>query len=140
MPSPETTGTAALPARVEEERLQFRACDDAGWGPAGAAGRHGCYSSSPDAVTPHRAVFVSFDIDAVSASAGAPGVSCPSPIGLTAQDALDICFVAGRDPHVRLFDLSELCPAAEGYVTPMLAAYMFYHFVMGLAVRQKCDH
>lgn len=81
-------------------------------------------------------IFVSFDIDAVDGSC-APGVSCPSPIGLTGQEALDMCVEAGFNPHVKLFDLSELCPQAEDYRTPMLAAYMFYHFLCGLTLRLK---
>lgn len=54
-------------------------------------------------------LFISFDLDAVG-GADAPGVSCPGTVGLTAADALDICFAAGRNPRVKLFDLSEFNP------------------------------
>ncbi|KJE88853.1 arginase [Capsaspora owczarzaki ATCC 30864] len=80
-------------------------------------------------------LFVSFDLDAVR-GADAPGVSCSSCIGLSAQDALDICFVAGRHPNVRLFDLSEFNPAIEEYRTGRLVVMMFYHFALGLAQRE----
>ncbi|KAJ3088759.1 hypothetical protein HK100_007947, partial [Physocladia obscura] len=66
-------------------------------------------------------LFVSFDLDSVN-SADAPGVSCPSPIGLSAQDALDICFESGKNPKVALFDLSELNPQIEEYRTARLTA------------------
>ena len=81
-------------------------------------------------------VFVSFDIDSVRGS-DAPGVSCPSPIGLTADDALAMSYEAGRHPHVELFDISELCPTAEEYRTPLLAAFMFYQFCLGYAQRKN---
>lgn len=54
-------------------------------------------------------LFVSFDLDSVIGS-DAPGVSCPGTIGLTAQEALAMCFVAGANPRVKMFDLSEFNP------------------------------
>jgi arginase family enzyme len=84
--------------------------------------------------TASKNVFVSFDIDSVAGS-DAPGVSCPATVGLSSQEALDMCLMAGKNPDVKLFDLSELCPAVEDYRTPMLAAYMFYHFLCGVAQR-----
>lgn len=81
-------------------------------------------------------IFVSFDIDAVK-GADAPGVSCPSPIGLSADDALEMAYIAGKHENVALFDISELCPAAEEYRTPMLAAFMFYQFMIGYSKRTK---
>ena len=77
-------------------------------------------------------IFVSFDVDGI-ASAFCPGVSCPSPLGLTGQDAVEICFAAGRDRRVRLFDISEFNPDAESYLTGKLLSAMFYYFVMGMA-------
>ncbi|KAJ3295253.1 hypothetical protein HDU79_009574 [Rhizoclosmatium sp. JEL0117] len=79
-------------------------------------------------------LFVSFDLDAVK-SADAPGVSAPSPMGLSAQDALEICFNAGTNPRVALFDLSEMNPLVEDYRTPRLTAFMFHYFLMGVATR-----
>ncbi|PRP81069.1 putative arginase, partial [Planoprotostelium fungivorum] len=81
-------------------------------------------------------VFVSFDIDAIS-GADCPGVSAVGTIGITAQEALDICYAAGRHPKVRLFDLSEYNPQVEAYRTGRLVANMFYFFSMGLAQRIK---
>jgi len=80
-------------------------------------------------------LFVSFDLDAVKYS-DAPGVSCASPTGLTAQEAFDICFEAGRHAKVKLFDLSEFNPAAEKYCTSRLVSFMFYYFCCGVAVRK----
>jgi formiminoglutamase len=78
--------------------------------------------------------FVSFDIDSVCA-ADCPGVSAPSPLGLTAAEALAMCLAAGAHPRVRLFDLSELNPAVEADRSVRLAAFMFYHFVLGVSAR-----
>jgi len=82
------------------------------------------------------AIFVSFDLDSVS-SADAPGVSCPANIGLSAQEAVDICFTAGNYSKVRLFDLSEFNPEIEHYRTGRLVTLMFYNFVLGYAQRKK---
>lgn len=81
-------------------------------------------------------VFVSFDLDAVRGS-DAPGVSCSSCVGLSPQDALDICFTAGKHQNVRLFDLSEFNPDIEDYRTGRLVVMMFYYFAMGLSERKK---
>lgn len=79
-------------------------------------------------------VFVSFDIDCIT-GADCPGVSCPATVGLTADEALAIAYLAGRLPTVRLMDVSELNPAVEGYRSPRLVANMFYNFLLGRADR-----
>eukprot|EP01101_Sappina_pedata_P010129 TRINITY_DN6303_c0_g1_i1.p2 TRINITY_DN6303_c0_g1~~TRINITY_DN6303_c0_g1_i1.p2 ORF type:complete len:316 (-),score=121.55 TRINITY_DN6303_c0_g1_i1:1-864(-) len=79
-------------------------------------------------------VFVSFDLDSVRGS-DAPGVSAPGVIGLSAQEALEICFEAGRCPKVKLFDLSEFNPTVEDYRTGKLVTNMFVYFAMGVARR-----
>jgi len=81
-----------------------------------------------------RDVFVSFDIDSIQSS-DCPGVSCPAVIGLSAQDALDVCFAAGRHPKTRMLDLSEYNPDIEEYRTASLVCNMIYYFLMGVATR-----
>ncbi|KAG2387053.1 hypothetical protein C9374_002088 [Naegleria lovaniensis] len=81
-------------------------------------------------------IFVSFDLDSVS-MAYVTGVSCPSPLGLSAQQALDICFYAGTQQKVKLFDLSEYNPTIEEYNTGKMVAAMFVHFCMGYSLRNK---
>jgi len=81
-------------------------------------------------------IFVSFDIDSIS-SADCPGVSAPAANGLSAQEALDICFAAGQHSNVKLFDLSEFNPLIEEYRTGRLVAFMFYYFVLGVASRKS---
>ena len=81
-------------------------------------------------------MFVSFDVDAISGS-DCPGVSCPSAVGLTAADALQIAQAAGRAPNVALFDLSEMNPLVESYRTPRLCVYIFYHFLLGMCQRMQ---
>lgn len=83
----------------------------------------------------NKVAFVSFDIDSIS-GADCPGVSCPSTIGLSADDALKICLEAGKCPNTRLFDLSEMNPLVENYRTPRLAVNMFYYFLLGYKMRK----
>lgn len=77
-------------------------------------------------------IFVSFDIDAI-ASADCPGVSAPAVVGLSADDALAIAQIAGSDPRVCLFDVSEFNPKAEDYRTGRLVATILYFFACGVA-------
>ena len=79
-------------------------------------------------------IFVSFDLDSVRGS-DAPGVSCSSCIGLSAQDALDIMYASGAHPNVDLVDLSEFNPDIEEYRTGRLVVNMFYYFCLGRASR-----
>ena len=81
-----------------------------------------------------RALFVSFDIDSISGS-DCPGVSCPSTVGLSAEEALSIARLSGACGSVRLFDMSEMNVAIEDYRTPRLAVNIFYHFLIGYARR-----
>jgi len=81
-------------------------------------------------------IFVSFDIDSIS-SQDAPGVSCPANVGLTAQEAVDICFISGASPNVRMMDISEFNPDIESYRTGRLVTLMIYNFAMGYAKRKQ---
>lgn len=81
-------------------------------------------------------VFLSFDVDAIQSS-DCPGVSAPGTIGLTAQEALNICFLAGQSPRVKLVDLSEYNPSVEDYRTGRLLVLMFYYFLLGYAQRSS---
>ena len=83
----------------------------------------------------NRPTFVSFDIDSIS-SADCPGVSCPAAIGLTAQEALDICFVSGQNLDTKMLDISEFNPIAEDKRTSRLIATMIYYFLLGVASRK----
>ena len=77
---------------------------------------------------------MSFDLDAVAAR-DAPGVSCSSPTGLSAADAIDMARLAGAHSKVRLMDLSEYNPQIEEYRTGRLVAMMFHAFLCGVARR-----
>ncbi|UJR17898.1 hypothetical protein I4U23_004797 [Adineta vaga] len=96
-----------------------------------------------DPVTPFRSIiklaeeqncdiFVSFDIDSII-SASCPGVSAPASVGLSAQQACDIAFVAGQSLNVKLMDMSEYNPIVEEYRTGKLITLIFYHFILGRA-------
>jgi formiminoglutamase len=82
-------------------------------------------------------IFVSFDIDSIS-GADAPGVSAVASYGLSALDALEICYAAGAHEKVALFDLSEFNPVVEEHRTARLVVNMFYYFALGLASRHHC--
>ncbi|XP_065667727.1 formimidoylglutamase [Hydra vulgaris] len=81
-----------------------------------------------------RPLFVSFDIDSIT-GADCPGVSCPSVIGLSAQDAVDICYLAGKNTYTKLLDLSEFNPNIEEDRTARLVVNMIYYFLLGIAER-----
>ena len=83
-----------------------------------------------------RRIFVSFDVDSIR-QADCPGVSCPSPIGLTAVEAAQICFNSGKNKNVSIVDMSEFNPNAESYRTGKLLSWMFYNFVLGVATRNN---
>lgn len=80
-------------------------------------------------------IFVSFDIDSIRAS-DCPGVSCSSPDGLSAEEAIVMCKQAGGDGRVRLIDFSEYNPTIEEYRTGRLLAIMVHAFLCGLTQRQ----
>lgn len=86
----------------------------------------------------NRKLFVSFDVDSIRQS-DCPGVSCPTPIGLTAEEAGDICFKSGQNRNVMMMDMSEFNPEAESYGTGKLLSWMFYCFVLGISSRKSAN-
>jgi formiminoglutamase len=86
---------------------------------------------------PSQRVFFSFDVDSISSS-HCPGVSCPSVDGgLTAEEAVELGFLAGQTPQVALVDLSEYNPAVEDYRTGRLLSNIFYYFCLGYTLRNE---
>ena len=81
-------------------------------------------------------LFVSFDIDSIR-SCEAPGVSCPSTRGLTAEEALSICFNSGSTQRVVGLDISEFNPKIENNITLRLVTQMIYYFILGFQVRKN---
>lgn len=79
------------------------------------------------------ASFVSLDLDS-AAQAFAPGVSAPSPDGLTPRQLLQMARLAGRHRSVRLLDIMELNPRFDlDGRTARLAAALFLAFLHGHA-------
>ncbi|NVO32175.1 arginase family protein [Hymenobacter lapidiphilus] len=103
-------------------------------------GQNGAYwvSKLLQEVVRNRPVFVSFDIDCV-ASAYAPGVSAPSPLGLTPSNAVLAAFAAGKfrslsQQPVRLFEVVELNPFFDrDQQTARLAATIVAAYLTGVA-------
>jgi arginase family enzyme len=81
-----------------------------------------------------RPLMLALNLEAISC-ASCPGVANFSTLGLTAEEALEMSFVAGADPNVVLVDVSEFNPDAEEPRTAKLVADMFYYYVMGVASR-----
>eukprot|EP01129_Flabellula_baltica_P009747 TRINITY_DN4036_c0_g1_i2.p1 TRINITY_DN4036_c0_g1~~TRINITY_DN4036_c0_g1_i2.p1 ORF type:complete len:312 (+),score=56.20 TRINITY_DN4036_c0_g1_i2:34-969(+) len=81
-------------------------------------------------------IFVSFDVDSI-VSSDCPGVSCPANIGLTAEEACEIAMIAGKNPNVKLMDVSEYNPIIEEYRTGRLLVLIFYYFLLGYAQRKN---
>ncbi len=80
-------------------------------------------------------VYVSFDIDSVRSS-DAPGVSAPTPTGLTAEEILECAYLAGSESKTAMMDVCEFNPKydADGH-TAKLAAMIVANFLAGLANR-----
>jgi formiminoglutamase len=82
-----------------------------------------------------KAIFWGFDLDAVRA-ADAPGVSAPSPIGLTAEQICRIGAIAGRDARTRLIELTEVNPNLDiDHRTSRLAALIVMNALVEMAQR-----
>jgi formiminoglutamase len=81
------------------------------------------------------AIAVSLDLDSVAASS-APGVSAPSPDGLSPADLYACARAAGRDARVRVLDVMELAPPLDvDGRTARLGAAAIWHFLAGVAER-----
>jgi len=89
----------------------------------------------PLAATQVKAIFWGFDLDSVRAS-DAPGVSAPSPIGLTAEQICRIGTTAGRDARTRVIEVSEVNPTLDiDGRTSRLAALILMNALVELASR-----
>jgi len=60
-------------------------------------------------VSSDRHVFWGFDVDSVRA-ADAPGTSAPSPIGLTAEDFIELAKFAGINQQTKIIEFTEMNP------------------------------
>lgn len=80
-------------------------------------------------------VYVSFDVDSVRSS-DAPGVSAPTPTGLTAEEILECAYLAGSETKTAMIDICEFNPKydVDGH-TAKLAAMVVANFLAGLANR-----
>lgn len=75
------------------------------------------------------AVFWGFDLDAVRA-ADAPGVSAPSPIGLTGDELCQLAGLAGTDSRTRIVEFTEVNPKYDvDERTCRLTAVAIWHFL-----------
>jgi formiminoglutamase len=76
------------------------------------------------------AIFWGFDMDSVRAS-DAPGVSAPSPIGLTGEEFCKIAAIAGEDSRSKILEITEVNPRYDiDARTSRLAAIAIWHFLI----------
>ena len=80
-------------------------------------------------------VYVSFDMDSVRSS-DAPGVSAPTPTGLTAEELLECAYLAGSEEKTMMMDVCEFNPGydVDGH-TAKLAAMTVANFIAGVSNR-----
>jgi formiminoglutamase len=79
--------------------------------------------------------FLSIDLDGLDASA-VPGVSAPSPLGVSVRHAAELAERAGADSRVLQLDLMELCPPHDpSGRSARVAAHLFLSFVAGFGAR-----
>ncbi len=81
-------------------------------------------------------VYVSFDMDAVR-SPDAPGVSAPTPTGLSAEELLACSFSAGAETRTAMIDICEVNPTFDiDGRTAKLAAMVAANFIAGVSNRK----
>jgi len=56
--------------------------------------------------------------------------------GLTAEEAVEIGLLCGRQEKVRVIDITEFNPRIEDYRTGKLAASIFYYYLLGMSTRK----
>lgn len=82
-------------------------------------------------------IFCSIDLDGI-AQAFAPGVSAPSPEGLTPEEVSLAAYLFGLHPKVVYFDIMEMNPHFDqDGRTARLAAALILHFLSGIAARKS---
>jgi formimidoylglutamase len=82
-------------------------------------------------------LFCSIDLDSV-AQVFAPGVSAPSPEGLTPEEVSLAAYLIGLHPKVAYFDIMELnATFDQDGRTARLAAALVLHFLAGVALRTE---
>jgi formimidoylglutamase len=81
-------------------------------------------------------IFLSVDLDSV-AQAFAPGVSAPSPEGLTPEEVCLAAYLAGQSPKIRYLDIMELNPIFDqDNRTARLAVAILHAFFSGRVQRK----
>jgi formiminoglutamase len=82
-------------------------------------------------------IYVSIDAD-VAWSGMVPGVSAPSPMGISGDKIIACARVAGRSPQVSSLDLVEINPVYDqDGQSARWAALVIWNFLIGLALRNR---
>lgn len=64
-----------------------------------------------------------------------PGVVQKWKFGISAEEIIEIAFLAGKNKKVISLDITEYCPGSEDYRTGILISNIIYYFVMGYSQR-----
>jgi len=54
---------------------------------------------------------------------------------VTNEEVLELMLLAGRNPHVRILDITEFNPSYEDYNSSLLILNMVYYYLLGRASR-----
>ncbi len=66
---------------------------------------------------------------------GVPGVSKPCVVGISTEDAVNLCLEAGQSHKVVGVDVCDYNPFIEDWSSGRLVATMFYYLALGLSAR-----
>jgi arginase family enzyme len=81
-----------------------------------------------------RPIYLSLHMEALHDTV-LPGVSSRSYDGLSAEEAMQLCSMAGADQNVAIFDICGLNPDIEEVRSPMFVAQLAYSFILGFLRR-----
>lgn len=101
-------------------------------------GARAAFAAVLDRLPADMPVAISIDCDVIRSS-DCPGVTLPSPIGLTAEDILEMCQEAGSRSQVMSFDITELNAGVETERSGRLVALMIYYFLLGFHQRADAE-
>lgn len=78
----------------------------------------------------NRPIALSLDISAINV-AELPGQSNPNPYGLSVEEISEMAMIAGSDPNVAFFDISEINTDVEEIHSSRVISHFLYKFALG---------
>lgn len=81
----------------------------------------------------NRPIGLSLDASAINV-AELPGQCNPNPFGLSVEEMSELAMIAGSDPNVAYFDLSEVNTDIEEIQSSRVIAHLIYKFALGIFI------